>query len=143
MITSTKGIDLIKHFESLQLKAYRCPANILTIGYGHTQGVKEGDEISASQAERLLRADLVKVEQDVQKIVRVPLTQGQFDALVSFAFNCGSRALSTSTLLRRLNSADYSGAASEFQRWVYANGRKLGGLERRRLLERRLFESKT
>ena len=141
MITSQHGVDHIKSFESCQLKAYLCPANVWTIGYGHTAGVKSGDQISQMQAERYLKADLVRVEQDIQKIVRVPLTQGQFDALVSFAFNCGTRALSTSTLLRKLNQRDYSGAAEEFSRWVYANGEPLGGLERRRRLEKRMFES--
>lgn len=141
MITSQHGVDHIKSFESCQLKAYLCPANVWTIGYGHTAGVKSGDQISQMQAERYLKADLVRVEQDIQKIVRVPLTQGQFDALVSFAFNCGTRALSTSTLLRKLSQRDYSGAAEEFPRWVYANGKRLGGLERRRRLEKRMFES--
>lgn len=141
MIISQAGIDHIKSFESCRLKAYLCPANVWTIGYGHTAGVKPGDQISQMQAERYLKADLVSVEQDVQKIVRVPLTQGQFDALVSFAFNCGTRALSTSTLLRKLNQCDYDGAAQEFSRWVYANGKRLGGLERRRGLEKRMFES--
>lgn len=71
----------------------------------------------------------------------VPLTQGQFDALVSFAFNCGSLALSTSTLLKKLNSGDYEGAASEFMRWIHAGGKTITGLQRRRLLEKRLFGS--
>ncbi len=142
MITGQKGIDLIKHFESLQLKAYLCPAKVWTIGYGHTLGVKPSDKISEPQAERFLRADLIQVERDLQKIIRVPLTQEQFDALVSFTFNCGIRAVSTSTLIRKLNTRDYEGAANEFPRWVFANGKKLGGLERRRILERRLFESK-
>lgn len=141
METSQTGIDLIKSFESCQLKAYLCPAKVWTIGYGHTSGVKPGDEINQAQAERYLKADLVKVERDVNKVVRVPITQGQFDALTSFAFNCGSRALSTSTLLRKLNQGDYSGAAKEFSRWVYAGGKVLAGLERRRRLEKRMFES--
>ncbi len=141
MITSQSGIDLIKSFESCQLKAYLCPAKVWTIGYGHTSGVRPDDKISVMQAERFLKGDLVRVEQDIQKIVRVPLTQGQFDALVSFAFNCGTRALSTSTLLRKLNQKDYSGAAQEFSRWIYAGGKVLAGLERRRRLEKRMFES--
>ncbi|PHI31179.1 lysozyme [Budvicia aquatica] len=141
MVTSQSGIDLIKSFESCQLKAYLCPAKVWTIGYGHTSGVKPGDEISQTKAEQYLKADLVKVEQDINKVARVPLTQGQFDALASFTFNCGSRALSASTLLRKLNQGDYSGAANEFSRWVYAGGKVLGGLERRRRLEKRMFES--
>lgn len=141
MMISQQGVDLIKSFESCRLKAYLCPAGVWTIGYGHTSGVRPNDEISPSQAERYLKADLVRVEQDVRILVRVPLTQGQFDALVSFAFNCGTRALSTSTLLRKLNLRDYVGAAEEFFRWVYANGKRFAGLERRRRLEKRMFES--
>ena len=141
MMISQQGVDLIKSFESCRLKAYLCPAGVWTIGYGHTSGVRPNDEISQAQAERYLKADLVRVEQDVRILVRVPLTQGQLDALVSFAFNCGTRALSTSTLLRKLNLRDYAGAAEEFYRWVYANGKRLAGLERRRRLEKRMFES--
>lgn len=141
MITSDKGIALIKEFESLQLDAYLCPANVWTIGYGHTSGVKPGDRISVYQAERYLRGDVIQYEQDVQRLVRVPLTQGQFDALVSFAFNCGTRALSTSTLLKKLNQRDYAGAGQQFQLWTHAKGKKLPGLVRRRLLELRMFES--
>lgn len=141
MVTSQAGIELIKEFESCQLRAYLCPANVWTIGFGHTGGVKRGDEITISQAERYLKGDLMQFERDVARLVKVPLTQGQFDALVSFAFNCGSRALSTSTLLKKLNSKDYEGAANEFQRWNKAGGKELSGLTRRRVMEKRLFES--
>lgn len=141
MVISDKGIALIKEFESCELKAYRCPAGILTIGFGHTRGVKEGDHITQAQAERYLRGDLVGVEHDVQRLVKVPLTQGQYDALVSFTFNCGTRAFSTSSLLGKLNAKDYDGAAEELQRWNKAGGKVQGGLTRRRLLEKRLFES--
>ncbi|WP_140921452.1 lysozyme [Limnobaculum xujianqingii] len=141
METSQTGINLIKEFEGCRLKAYVCPAGVLTIGYGHTDQVKRGDEITISQAERYLRGDLVKFEADVSRLVRVPLTQGQFDALVSFAYNVGSRALSTSTLLKKLNAQDYIGAAHEFQRWNKADGKVLDGLVKRRRMERRRFES--
>lgn len=141
MVTSQQGIDLIKSFESLQLKAYLCPAKVWTIGYGHTVGVKPGDVITKDQAECFLKADLVRFEQDIKKVVRVPLTQGQFDAIASFTFNCGSRALSTSTLLRKLNQKDFDGAADEFERWIYAGGKIFAGLERRRRLEKRMFKS--
>lgn len=83
----------------------------------------------------------IQFENDVTRLVKVPLTQGQFDALVSFAFNLGSRALSGSTLLRKLNDKDYAGAAAQFTRWVYANNQVLAGLVRRREAEKRLFES--
>lgn len=141
MITSDRGIKLIKEFEGFEPRAYYCPANVLTIGYGHTRGVKQGQVINETQAEKLLRTDLVIFEQDVNKLVKVKINQNQFDALVSFAFNCGSRALSTSTLLKKLNAGDYAGAASEFERWNKAGGRELAGLTRRRKAERYLFES--
>lgn len=141
MIVSDKALTLIKDFESLQLKAYLCPANVWTIGYGHTRNVRSGDVINPYQAERFLRADLVQIEKDINQLVRVPLTQGQYDALVSFVFNCGTRAFSTSTLLKKLNSRDYEGTANEFERWKYAKGQALAGLERRRRLEKRLFQS--
>ncbi|GKX58359.1 lysozyme [Leminorella grimontii] len=141
MITSQKGVDLIKRFEGCKLRAYQCPAGVWTIGYGHTDQVRRGDEISYAQAERYLRADLVKFEADVTRLARVPLTQGQFDALVSFAFNCGARALSTSTLLRKLNAGDYTGTADELLRWNKSAGKELPGLTRRRAAERELFLS--
>lgn len=141
MKISENGIKLIKEFEALELKAYLCPANVWTIGYGHTQGVKPNDEISVYQAERYLIADLIPIERDIIQLVRVPLTQGQFDALASFAFNCGIKAFSTSTLLKKLNAGDYNAAADQFERWKFAKGKALPGLERRRRLEKRLFQS--
>lgn len=141
MIVSDNALTLIKDFESLKLKAYLCPAKVWTIGYGHTRGVRSGDEISSYQAERFLRADLIQIEKDISQLVRVPLTQNQYDALVSFVFNVGTRAFSTSTLLKKLNRRDYEGAANEFARWKFAKGQALPGLERRRRLEKRLFQS--
>ncbi|MBK5145858.1 lysozyme [Budviciaceae bacterium BWR-B9] len=141
MITSQVGINTIKAFESLRLGAYLCPADVWTIGYGHTDGVKRGDLISADQAERFLKGDVIKFEQDITRLVKVPLTQGQFDALVSFVFNVGTRAFSNSTMLRKINARDFAGAANEFSRWVYANGKRLAGLERRRRAEKKIFES--
>ena len=139
MITSQEGIDLIKNFEGCRLKAYKCPAGIWTIGYGHTSGVKEGQVITLEQAEQFLRQDLKRFETSVRNLVTVPIKQNQFDALVSFAYNLGATALSTSTLLKKLNNSDYNGAALEFDRWVYANGNKLNGLIRRRAAEKELF----
>ena len=120
MHISEKGLALIRQFEGLRLSAYRCPAGIPTIGYGSTAGVKLGQAITAERAEQLLREDVRQFEAAVSRLVKVPLTQGQFDALTSFAFNLGAKALEKSTLLRLLNAGDYSGAAAQFERWVYA-----------------------
>lgn len=139
MKTSQKGIDLIKQFEGCRLSAYKCPANVWTIGYGHTYGVKEGQTISQKQADKFLKDDLKSFEAAVTNYVKVPLSQNQFDALVSFSFNVGSEALRTSTLLKLLNQGKYSEAAEQFDRWVYASGKKLAGLVRRRKAEKELF----
>jgi len=143
MHTSQRGLDLIKSFEGLRLTAYRCPADIPTIGYGTTAGVKMGDTITKERAEELLREDVKRFEGYIERLVKVPLTQGQWDALSSFVYNLGPGALEKSTLLRLLNAGDYSGAAAQFDRWVYASGKKLSGLVKRRAAERALFEGKT
>ena len=143
MRTSESGLALIRQFEGLRLSAYRCPAGIPTIGYGSTAGVKMGQTITAGRAEELLREDVRQFEAAVSRLVKVPLTQGQHDALVSFAFNLGAKSLEQSTLLRLLNAGDYKGAAAQFDRWVYASGKKLSGLVKRRAAERALFEGKT
>lgn len=141
MKTSPKGIALIKEYEGLRLGAYLCSAGVLTIGYGHTGGVKEGDLITEQKAEQLLQDDLKKFENGVLRLVRVPLTQNQFDALVSFAFNLGVGNLGKSTLLKMLNDRDYKGAAGQFIRWNKAAGKELAGLTRRRIAESELFLS--
>lgn len=146
MRISDKGISLIKQFEGLRLTAYQDSVGVWTIGYGWTQPVdgkpiRPGMTIKEETAERLLRTGLVGYESDVSKLVKVKLTQGQFDALVSFAYNLGARALSTSTLLQKLNAGDYAGAADEFPRWNKAGGKVLAGLTRRREAERALFLS--
>ena len=142
MQISKAGLDLIKQFEGLYLKAYRCPAGVPTIGYGHTAGVAMGQTITQQQADDYLRRDVRQFERAVARLVSVPLTQGQFDALVSFAFNLGEGALAQSTLLRLLNAGDYAGAAAQFDRWNKAGGRVLPGLVRRRAAERALFEAR-
>lgn len=146
MQTSEKGIALIKQFEGCKLTAYQDSVGVWTIGYGWTQPV-DGKPIRARMtikqetAERLLKTGLVSYESDVSRLVKVGLTQGQFDALVSFTYNLGARSLSTSTLLRKLNAGDYAGAADEFLRWDKAGGKVLNGLTRRREAERALFLS--
>ena len=139
MRTSQKGIDLIKKFEGCRLEAYRCPAGVWTIGYGHTKGVMDGQKITQTQAEEFLREDLKVYEKAVESCVKVPLSQNQFDALVSFCYNCGGEALRTSTLLRLLNDGKYSDAGKQFLRWNKAGGKVLVGLTRRREEERGMF----
>ena len=138
--TSSKGLELIKHFEGCELKAYVCPAGVLTIGYGHTgPEVQPGMEITTSEAEELLKTDLIRFERIVDNHVTVPIKQCQFDALVSFTFNCGGDAFKNSTLLRLLNAKDYEGAAGQFGRWVNGPDGALAGLVRRREAEEELF----
>lgn len=140
MRTSKAGIELIQEFEGLRLTAYLDSVGVLTIGWGHTGGdVKKGMVISRPEALRLLINDLKVAERSIEAQVRVPLTQNQFDALVSFVFNLGSGNLQRSTLLRKLNSKDYAGAADEFPKWNKAGGKELAGLTRRRNAERDLF----
>ncbi|UIA94555.1 lysozyme (plasmid) [Erwinia tracheiphila] len=139
MQISDSGIMLIKNFEGLCLTAYQCSAHVWTIGYGHTAGVKPGDTITEGQAEQFLRDDLDQFEAAVYRLVNVTLSQHQFDALVSFTFNLGEGNLKNSTLLKKLNAGDYSGAAEEFPRWNRADGRVVEGLTRRRLAERDMF----
>ncbi|AWC81184.1 MULTISPECIES: lysozyme [Serratia] len=146
MNISKNGIELIKRFEGLELKAYQDSVGIWTIGYGWTQTVDgkkiaPGMRIDQATADRLLKCGVVQYEQGVNQLVKVRITQGQFDALVSFAYNLGLRSLSTSTLLRKLNDGDKQGAADEFGRWVNAGGKRLDGLVTRRAAERRMFLS--
>jgi lysozyme len=142
MKTSSAGLELIKTFEGLKLNAYLCPANVWTIGYGTTRGVKAGQAVSAVKAEELLREDVREFERGVTEAVKVPLAQHQFDALVAFTYNVGLGAFRTSTLLRLLNKGEYSQAAGQFARWNKAGGKVLAGLTRRREAERQLFEGK-
>lgn len=142
--TATKGIELIKEFEGCRLTAYKCPAGVWTIGYGHTgavdgKPVSAGMTITAAKATQLLKSDLAKFEAAVNSYVTAPITQNMFDALVSFAYNCGAGALKGSTLLKKLNAKDYEGAAAEFPKWNKAGGKVLNGLVRRRERERKLF----
>lgn len=140
MDISKNGIDLIKRFEGCRLTAYKCPSGVYTIGYGHTNGVKKGQRITQAQAEAYLREDVGEFENGVNKYVSAPLTQNQFDALVSFTYNCGLTAFKNSTLLKKLNAKDYEGAGKELLRWNKANGVVLDGLKRRRNAEKALFD---
>jgi len=142
MKCSQEGLALIKKFEGCRLKAYRCSANVLTIGYGHTGGVKEGDIISQPEADELLENDIAKFEKYVDDNVIVELNQSQFDSLVAWTFNLGVGNLRSSTMLKKLNETDYGSVPSEMKRWNKAAGKTLNGLIRRRLAESLLFEGK-
>ncbi|MGB4239631.1 MAG: lysozyme [Candidatus Hydrothermia bacterium] len=139
MKTSKKGIEIIKKYEGLRLKAYKCPAGILTIGYGHTKNVKQGDTITETQAEILLIYDLIDIENCIKKNVKIPLNQNQFDALVSLCFNIGCGNFLKSTLLKKLNEGKIAEAVKEFLKWNKAGGKELAGLTKRRQEEMELF----
>ena len=139
MSLSQAGLNLIKSHEGLRTTAYQDPVGVWTIGYGHTGTAKPGQKITEAQAEQLLRQDVGWAQDAVRKNVKVPLTQGQFDALVSFTFNAGAGALGRSTLLKKLNAGDYAGAQAEFGKFVHAGGRVLPGLVRRRNEEAQMF----
>jgi len=145
--TSNAGLNLIKGFEGKRLYAYDDGVGVWTIGFGtikHPNGVrvKKGDVCTEKQAEEYLRNDLVKFEAAINKLVKVPLSQNQFDALASFTYNLGESNLSSSTLLKKLNKGDYQGAADQFLAWKKAGGKVLPGLVRRREAERALFLKK-
>ena len=142
MKISQEGLSLIKRFEGCRLEAYKCSANVLTIGYGHTGGVKETDTITQDEADKLLQEDVEQFEKYVDDNVTVELGQSQFDALVAWTFNLGVGNLRESTMLKKLNNEDYASVPSEMKRWNKAGGKTLDGLIRRRKAESLLFESK-
>ena len=142
MEISQEGLSLIKKFEGCELKSYKCAAGVWTIGYGSTNGVEEGMEISQERADMLLLEDVEVFEEAVNKLVEVSLEQNQFDALVSWTFNLGSTNLQNSTLLKVLNNKDYEGVPAQIKRWNKAGGEVLQGLVRRREAEALLFEGK-
>lgn len=134
-----KAVELIKGFEGFSAKAYICPAGKPTIGYGHTGNVRPEDTITKEEAEKLLAKDLEKFESGVKKLVKVPLNDNQFAALVSFAYNVGLGNFDTSTLLKQLNEGHYDLAADQFLRWTKGGGKELPGLVKRRAAERAVF----
>ena len=141
MQMSQEGIDaLLKKFEGCKLKAYRCPAGVCTIGYGHTSAagnptVVDGLTIRQDQAEAILRSDLVKYETAVHNMVEQPLTQHQFDVLVDFAYNAGVGNLKSSTLLKKVNAGQFDAVPAELMKWTKGGGKVLAGLVRRRQAE--------
>ena len=141
MQISETSPDLTKVYEGVKPEAYRAPAGMWTLAYGHTGDFEEGQTITEEEAEELLRQDVAFAEDAVTDFVEGDLTQGQFDALVCFVFNIGVGAFRESTLLRLLNQGDSEGAAEQFLRWNKAGGKVLAGLTRRREAERELFLS--
>lgn len=140
MEVSTEGRELVKQFEGLSLSAYRCPAGVPTIGYGHTVGVQMGDTITPAQADGYLAADLVAYAQNVKRMLAgAPTSQHEFDAMVSLAFNIGLNGFEKSTVLRLHKAGDKVGAARAFEMWCKAmvNGQlqTLPGLLARRQRE--------
>jgi lysozyme len=137
------GLRLIRRFEGFSATPYVCPAGYLTVGYGHL--VKNPDAfrqpITEDEATEILAIDVGTAERAVLRLISVPLTDGQFDALVSFAFNLGAGALQRSTLRRKVNREEHDDVPVEFLRWVWAGGRKLNGLIRRRQAESALYQS--
>ena len=133
------GLALVKAHEGLRLEAYQDTSGIWTIGYGHTHGVKVGDSISAERAEQLLEADLTEAERAVAALVKVPLTDNQFSALVSFVFNLGEGVFARSTLLRKLNEGGHGLVPACLKSWIFDNGKVLRGLVKRRAAEAALW----
>lgn len=144
MKLSQRGIDLIKQFEGYSSRAYPDPATggaPWTIGYGTTKGVKPGMVITAQQAEKMLRDDVAKFESGVSSLITAPTTQGQFDAMVSLAYNIGLGNFGKSTLLKKHNARCYTCAADQFRVWNRANGKVMNGLTKRRAAERQVYMS--
>ena len=141
MKTSKEGIALITYFEKFEPKAYVCPGGKWTIGYGHTQGVKEGDVITEEEGVRLLQEDLAEAERYVRMYVHTPLRQNQFDSLVSFVFNVGSGNFKRSALLKEVNyDADgFNEIRPRFMAWVKAGGKVQNGLIARRKKEAEMY----
>ena len=133
------GTKILKFFEGCRLTAYQDSVGVWTIGYGHTKGVYDGMTITQEEAEQMLLTELEEYEGYVEKYVTVPLTQNQFDALVVWVYNLGPTNFRRSTLLKELNSGNYTAAGNEITKWNKAGGKVLAGLVRRREAEARLF----
>ena len=135
------GLDIIKRAETCRLKAYICPAGKWTIGWGSTREVTPGMVISQEEADERLEFDVRTAAQDVTQAVTVQLTDNQFSALTSFCYNAGAGNFNKSTLLKKLNLGNYSAVATELNKWIFANGKKLNGLVTRRKAEGDLFNT--
>lgn len=141
MKTSQNALTLIKKYEGFSAKTYICPAGKTTIGYGHV--LKSGEKflraISKQDAEEILKKDVEITETELEKLITINITQNQFDALVSLAYNIGSGNFAKSTLLKLLNTGDIKATSEQFNRWIYSNGKVLDGLKTRREEEKLLF----
>jgi lysozyme len=141
MKASVDAYELIKQFEGLRLEAYLCPAGIWTIGYGHTSGVSPNSFITIQEADEYLHRDVAAIEMQLNKL-NLSLRQCQWDAIVSFVFNVGIGNFKASTLLAKIRiNPDDNSIIDEFLRWVYANGKVMRGLQKRRLTEMKLYFS--
>jgi len=146
MKTTLRGRKLIQHFEGYRSNAYLCTGNVWTIGWGSTKvkgvAVKKGDKITREDADKeFMDYIALNIDPVLNKLVKVPISQDQYNALASFLYNLGQGNLSKSTLLRKLNANDFAGAAKEFDKWVISGGKVTDGLVRRRKSERTLFET--
>ena len=142
MQISQEGLALIKKFEGCELEAYKCPAGVWTIGYGHTKDVKEGDKINKDEANYLLQEEMIEFESYIDDMVEVELNQSQYDALCAWVYNLGPSNLGSSELLKVLNEGKYEEVPQQIKRWNKANGEVLTGLIRRREAEALLFQGK-
>ncbi len=145
MPTSCAGIEFIKNYEKLRLKAYKpTPKDKWTIGYGTTvidgKPIQPGLEITKEQAELYLCEHLKELEKIIEENVKAPITPNQYDALISLVYNIGETQFKQSTLLRYLNRGHYGLAGKEFHRWIYQKGKPLSGLIARRQAEKEIFE---
>lgn len=141
LVVSAAALSAIQLHEGVVQTAYLDPVGIPTICAGHTEGVFLGQQRTLKECEAMLKEDVSYAGKAIARCTKVDLTQEQYDALTSFVFNVGGSAYCTSTLVRKLNAGDCFGSASQFDRWVYAKGRKLPGLIKRRAAERALFET--
>lgn len=158
MKVSQKCIDQIKRDEGVRNRPYQCPALLWTVGVGHVIDPNHAKVpmanrkqlpipagwdrvLSNEEIDEILRKDLARFEQGVSRLITAPITQGQFDALVSFSFNVGLGNLQNSTLRMKVNRQDYEGAAEQFLVWTKAGGKVLAGLVKRRTHEKEMFES--
>ena len=139
MIISTAGVDLLTHFEGLRLEAYQDSVGVWTIGYGHTKGVTPSMKITESQANNLLKTELIEYQNYINEMVEVKLSQCQFDALVCWVYNLGPTNLKNSTLLTLLNQGVKFQIPEQIRRWNRAGGKVLKGLVRRRTAEALMF----
>jgi lysozyme len=142
MTYSKPALAMTESFESCRLTSYIDEDNVLTIGYGHTGAVLPRETCTVAEAEAWLMEDLAFAETEVNRLVKVPLSQGEFDALVDFTFNCGCHAFDHSTMLKRVNAGDMELAACEFDKWDRCGGKVVAGLLRRRQAETAEFEAK-